>query len=547
MNGSGGVFDYIVTHGKLTRGCNSAIAGAATAPDPLSIGVTLVIVFFVFLLVGILGSVVVFRMRKREKNPLPNSKVAAKPSTGVQNPGDVVRSHLLDEESEALRNFVRNSKKMVANNTCYQKPDIIERTASTQMHSNNSPPHSSFLTSSGHEISMEPEIPDLPEHYDLENASSIAPSDIDIVYHYKGFRDNLGGRKSSPFRHNHHFSGNNRPSHHSGIRQSPISNVLKSTPLARLSPSSELSQQITPRILTLQDISGKPLQSALLATTQKDAMSQSERSLNISRSSSRSSIVNASSSHGTKKKRKKCGGESSNGGMNIGLTAEEIERLNNSRHKNNSSLISTLDDLSSESEDQRKNNLSNLLERKSDHHHLHRRRQQQRSRDTSSEEDESGNDSFSCSEFDYDNDKGVGSSGFHHHHHHPRMYTGGNNVEDGEGSFHGSLSTLVASDDDLAYINNTYAKSKSGHHPPGGGGGAGGPSSMRWDYLLNWGPNFDNLSGVFNDIAQLPDVTPPSAGGGSNNNLPPPSINNFGNSGPISSRNGSRRPSEEYI
>ena len=24
-----------------------------------------------------------------------------------------------------------------------------------------------------------------PEHYDLENASSIAPSDIDIIYHYK--------------------------------------------------------------------------------------------------------------------------------------------------------------------------------------------------------------------------------------------------------------------------------------------------------------------------------------------------------------------------
>ena len=26
----------------------------------------------------------------------------------------------------------------------------------------------------------------MAEHYDIENASSIAPSDIDIVYHYKG-------------------------------------------------------------------------------------------------------------------------------------------------------------------------------------------------------------------------------------------------------------------------------------------------------------------------------------------------------------------------
>jgi hypothetical protein len=28
-----------------------------------------------------------------------------------------------------------------------------------------------------------------PEHYDLENASSIAPSDIDPIYHYRGYRD----------------------------------------------------------------------------------------------------------------------------------------------------------------------------------------------------------------------------------------------------------------------------------------------------------------------------------------------------------------------
>lgn len=63
------------------------------------------------------------------------------------------------------------------------------------------------------------------EHYDLENASSIAPSDIDIVYHYKGYRN----RDSLPLHHRH-------------------------APLARLSPSvSELSSM--PRILTLQDLS----------------------------------------------------------------------------------------------------------------------------------------------------------------------------------------------------------------------------------------------------------------------------------------------------
>jgi len=29
--------------------------------------------------------------------------------------------------------------------------------------------------------------------------------------------------------------------------------------------------------------------------------------------------------------------------------------------------------------------------------------------------------------------------------------------------------------------------------------------ALSWDYLLNWGPNFENLVGVFIDIAELPD------------------------------------------
>jgi len=41
-------------------------------------------------------------------------------------------------------------------------------------------------------LDPDPLFGDDAEHYDLENASSIAPSDIDIVYHYKGYR--RGGR-----------------------------------------------------------------------------------------------------------------------------------------------------------------------------------------------------------------------------------------------------------------------------------------------------------------------------------------------------------------
>lgn len=48
--------------------------GSAAIQDPLSIGITLVIVFFVVLLVAILVSFVVFRLRKqyKEKSGSPN-------------------------------------------------------------------------------------------------------------------------------------------------------------------------------------------------------------------------------------------------------------------------------------------------------------------------------------------------------------------------------------------------------------------------------------------------------------------------------------------
>ena len=526
LNGSGGIFDEVIHYGKIGRGCSSAIAGAATAPDPLSIGVTLVIVFFVILLVAILVSFVVFRLRKREKSPLPPITPTNKQSPSQQTANDVVRNHVLDGEAEAIRNLVRNSKKMGDPNSGYQKPDIIERTTSTPTHNqaSSSPPGSAAMMSacSNNGISMDPEVLEMPEHYDLENASSIAPSDIDIVYHYKGFRDNLGGRsnKSSPFRHNHHFPGSRQSP---GIRQSPISNVLKSTPLARLSPSSELSQQTTPRILTLQDISGKPLQSALLATTQKDVMSQSERSLNISHSSSRSSIVNASS-QGTKKKRKKCAGETGSAAT-IGLTAEEIERLNNSRHKNNSSLVSTLDAVSSsESDDRRKSKLADLLEANPEI--------MPRTRDTSSDEDESGNDSFSCSEFEYDDEKR------NYRPPHRGIFSKLTEVENegAEDSFRGSISTLVASDDDIGYINN-YSKSSNPN---------GGPnSSVGWDYLLNWGPNFGNIANVFKDMAELPDGAPSNSA--MTSTPVGSSLNNLGSAPVRSSRYPTPRPSEEYV
>ncbi|CAM1319654.1 FAT4 (predicted), partial [Pycnogonum litorale] len=319
FNGSGSMFDG-VPQGKVLDGCKSMVlTQEAPGTDPLNIGVILVIVFFVFLMIAILISFLVFRRRKQQQREKSHGHIkqngnlirsAASPGENSRNHPDSEFAENCDGNDEILRHHLHQqdvaSKKYKEREVAErpQRPDIIEREVL-----NKSPPMPSMrnvndMNQIDNNRNMSVHVADCeaPEHYDLENASSIAPSDIDIVYHYKGFRDgNIRKYKTNPHvptyhKHNHR---NNSP-HQFGARDSPRSmlhrqspntvvprqspSVLKmqSTPLARLSPSSELSQQ-TPRILTLQDISGKPLQTALLATSQgvggKDPLMNSERSL----------------------------------------------------------------------------------------------------------------------------------------------------------------------------------------------------------------------------------------------------------------------------
>jgi protocadherin Fat 4 len=520
-------------------GCSNSIAGASTAPDPLSIGITLVIVFFVILLVAILISFVVVRVRRQQRDKKAGLQINKHnggammgggsindPSRTLAESGYVETSDVSEDgcvrprltQDMASKKFREREVADHRDRDRPQRPDIIEREVVNKSPGVPLRVEDSHLGDNSSMTGLGLGDCEGPEHYDLENASSIAPSDIDIVYHYKGYRDgNVRKYKTNPHvpsyhKHSHRHSPHSfvSPTHRESprniLRSSPAPGLpggppvapprespgvlkMQSTPLARLSPSSELSQQ-TPRILTLQDLSGKPLQTALLATSQvggvKDVMSTSERSLNspVSQlSQSTSSIRN--SSQATKKK-KKTGSEM---GVALGLTAEEIERLNS--RPRNSSLVSTLDAVSSSSDDRprSKEKLSELMETNTELLET-----------AESSTDESGNDSFTCSEFEYENnyekvsrDFGPGNMIFsklaevdnenEHDNESGKHY-------DGFDSFRGSLSTLVASDDDLSNI--------SAYKPPNG-------SSLGWDYLLNWGPNFESLVGVFKDIAELPD------------------------------------------
>lgn len=546
FNGSGSIFKEVLYHSKVSTGCRGPIGiSAAATADPLSIGITLVIVFFVILLIAILVSFIVFRLRRQNKeksapsvvNKNTNAIMTGNPLVGTGNDNLMSRhENTYISDTSDLRGVGHMGPELISKkykereinaSTEHrpQRPDIIERevTKSPPIRDEH-PPLPPPAQTSLHTHEHNPE-PDMPEHYDLENASSIAPSDIDIVYHYKGYRDGMRKYKATPppinnYANHHKHTGQQH--RHTGpfppralpppnVNQppGPTQKLLQSTPLARLSPSSELSAQ-QPRILTLHDISGKPLQSALLATTSssggvgKDALnSNSERSLN-------SPIMSQLSGSTASRKAPQSNNENSVNNVSsgpIGLTAEEIERLNS--RPRTSSLVSTLDAVSSSSEARGPPAHGPL--------HLHRRHTppvERLERRNSSTTDESGNDSFTCSE--YDNTSLVGDKRsdnpfakqddeeVNQRNNESAQTTKpplppNVNYDGFDSSFRGSLSTLVASDDDLStHMGGLYRPNNSGSPSTT-------TTALSWDYLLNWGLNFDSLVGVFIDIAELPD------------------------------------------
>ena len=541
LNGSGSIFSEVLYHGKVQLGCRGPVGiTAASAADPLSVGITLVIVFFIILLVAIFASFLIFRLRRqsKEKSAITvihkNTNAIITGNTLVTSSNDNLISrhentyitdgpdlrHLGPPELISKK-FKDRQLNIGSNEHRPQRPDIIEREIAkptAPVREEHPPP-----------------IPSEPEHYDLENASSIAPSDIDIVYHYKGYRDGMRKYKATPPAINNyhkHISQQSQQLHRhvpgayvprslsTPVASSPSTpKMMQSTPLARLSPSSELSAH-NPRILTLHDISGKPLHSALLGTTSssggagKEGMnSNSERSLN-------SPIMSQLSSSTNSRKAMQQSGVCNESVNNIvatgpmGLTAEEVERLNS--RPRNSSLLSTLDAVSSSSEARGRGVRGPL--------HLHRSRHsplpERLKRRTSSTTDESGRDSFTCSEIEYDNNSLVDKRS-------DDIYSKPDDDDDDEipsrnrvdmspsskppplpppnigsyegfdSSFRGSLSTLVASDDDMSIHIGLYKGSNAESHSAN--------TALSWDYLLNWGPNFESLVGVFVDISELPD------------------------------------------
>ncbi|XP_022091610.1 protocadherin Fat 4-like isoform X2 [Acanthaster planci] len=432
-----------------------------------------------------------------------------------------------------------------------QQPDIIEQNTFSGM------PEESFIVDSddvviGEEASGRDQ--EAPEHYDLENASSIAPSDIEPAYHYRYYHD---GRERKQKRHGYRYSPNpmlarigtppcespvsqvssnhlnitHNPNPNSlHVRSSP-SNVQHSTPMEniRASPANALARQSpglqamrqSPSLQLLKNESSRsatPLRLSRANTPVRNAASPigSEHSYNQSELRSqghRSDISSHLSGQGDQPahvgahrpprppSRLK---ETSpvDASRPLGLTVEEVKRLNTARPDLMSgSHASTIDNLSSVSSSKRQQQQqhqhhSNLPPLPPD---LEPSPLLEPPESTSSDETAG---SFTCSEVESDTEK-LKSRKLDP----GRLFLSGlSQMDDEEGDepeTYEQFSAPFQSKEGLDSVGgslSTLFASEDEHVDPKKTNG-----QFSWDQFLNWGPRFETLEGVFVDIALLQD------------------------------------------
>ena len=222
--------------GEVLAQCPPSFLSSSVGSDPVNVGVIIVLVFFIVLIIAILGSFFLFRQKKKKYEKMQNRSATDSSAAGLG----------LGLQGRQVGSQGRHKKQLHSHgHNSPQKPDVIEREVVA----------GSPVDFNDYSASMVMQEPDGPEHYDLENASSIAPSDIDVIYHYKGYRE--GGRADRWGR------AQDKMVSSSPIRLQSLggNNKMQSTPLARLSPTSEMSHQ-TPRILTLQVLTSLLTQSS---------------------------------------------------------------------------------------------------------------------------------------------------------------------------------------------------------------------------------------------------------------------------------------------
>ncbi|XP_009704386.1 PREDICTED: protocadherin Fat 4-like, partial [Cariama cristata] len=382
------------------------------------------------------------------------------------------------------------------------KPDIIERENPYLIYDETDIPHATETIPSAPLASPEPEI----EHYDIDNASSIAPSDADIIQHYKQFRSHtpkfsiqrhspLGFARQSPMPLGA-SSLTYQPAYGQGLRTTSLSHSACPTPnpLSRHSPapfskSSTFYRHSPARELHLAIREGSPLEMHN-DVCQPGIFNYATR---LGRRSKSPQTMASHSSRPGSRLKQPIGQIPLESAPPVGLSIEEVERLNTPRPRNPS--ICSADHGRSSSEEDCRRPLSRT------------RNPADGIPAPESSSDSDSHESFTCSEMEYDRDK-------------PIAYT----------SRMPKLSQVNESDADDE--DNYGARLKPRRYP--GRRGEGGPvgaqattasvgdcslpvklgqqaGSFNWDNLLNWGPGFGHYVDVFKDLASLPEKTAAAA------------------------------------
>uniref|UniRef100_A0A8C6NJE5 Protocadherin Fat 4 n=1 Tax=Nothobranchius furzeri TaxID=105023 RepID=A0A8C6NJE5_NOTFU len=380
------------------------------------------------------------------------------------------------------------------------KPDIIERENPYLIYDETDIPHNNETVPSAPCAPCNGPEADI-EHYDIDNASSIAPSDADIIQHYKQFRSHtpkfsiqrhspLGFARQSPLPLGA-TSYTYQPQYTQALRSTPLSHSHSAcptpNPLSRHSPApftkpSSFYRNTPTRELNLARREGSPMD-------MHNEMCQPPPMFNYAtRLGRRSKSPQTMASHGhvsrpSSRLKQPVEQIPLETGPPVGLSIEEVERLNTPRPRNPS--ICSADHGRSSSEEDCRRPLSRVRNPADGIP----------APESSSESD--SHDSFTCSEMEYDREKPVSYS-----------------------SRVPKLSQVNESDaDDEEYGGRLKQRRYSSRRAEGGPGQmptteqhytlphklgqqAGG---FNWDNLLNWGPGFGQYVDVFKDLASLPE------------------------------------------
>lgn len=244
----------VSANGDISNGCSGLLrcvsppCSASPLPSTtFNAGVAAVIVFFGCLIVStIVAYFIVKRVRNRKaettrSTPEPKldklDSLNALNHSGVNLSGSTKDSGIVIGDSREVLNRCESAASNVSyNNNFFGKPEPLPYISKPIVQPRMISAHNNSFGVEGFGFG--------PERYDLDNASSIAPSDTDVAYHYRGYREQ--SLRDEPIQKSfHHIQPpaipsrvlkNGPSSTISSARQSPSSVKLKSS--LRATPTS---------------------------------------------------------------------------------------------------------------------------------------------------------------------------------------------------------------------------------------------------------------------------------------------------------------------